>query len=86
VAAWIPLTDLQTGETVIIRRIHEFAEDNQELLNFLVESEVMPGVEVQIMENLPFNQTLTITINQKPVTLGFSVARFVFAEQTTKPA
>jgi DtxR family Mn-dependent transcriptional regulator len=85
VTAWIPLTELQTGETVIIRRIHEFAEDNQELLNFLVESEVMPGVQVKIMESLPFNQTLTIAINQKSITLGFSVARFVFAEQT-RPA
>lgn len=82
VADWIPLTALQTGATVIIRRIHEFAEDNQELLSFLVENGVMPGTEGEIMEILPFNQTLTIAINKKPITLGFPVARFIFAEQT----
>jgi DtxR family Mn-dependent transcriptional regulator len=85
VAAWIALTDLQPGETVIIRRIHEFAEDNPDLLNFLVENGVMPGAEAQITETLPFNQTLTLTIANKPITLGFSTARYIFAEQT-RPA
>jgi len=81
VAAWIPLTKLQAGETVIIRRIHEFAEDNQDILKFLVENEVIPGSHARIVEILPFNQTLTISINGKPLTLGFPVAHFVFAEQ-----
>ena len=81
VANWIPLTNLRAGERVIIRRIHEFAEDNQEILKFLVENEVMPGVPAQILEILPFNQTLTIIVNGKTITLGFPVAHFVFAEQ-----
>jgi DtxR family Mn-dependent transcriptional regulator len=81
VADWISLTDLQAGQTVIIRRIHEFAEDNQDVLKFLVDNEVMPGTRAEIVEILPFNQTLTISIHKKPITLGFSVARFVFAEQ-----
>lgn len=81
VADWISLTDLQAGQTVIIRRIHEFAEDNQDVLKFLVDNEVMPGTRADIVEILPFNQTLTISIHKKPITLGFSVARFVFAEQ-----
>ncbi len=48
------------GEQVTIRRIHEFAEENTELLNFLIEKMVLPGVEVEVLEVLPFNQTLTI--------------------------
>ena len=35
---WVPLTDLPVGAAVIIRRIHEFAEDNLELLRFLIEN------------------------------------------------
>lgn len=83
VANWLPLTTLHRGEIVTIRRIHEYAEDNQELLKFLVENGVMPGARAQIMEILPFNQTLTITIDNKPITLGFPAARFIFAEQAS---
>jgi DtxR family Mn-dependent transcriptional regulator len=82
VAGWIALTDLQPGETVILRRLHEFVEDNPDLLNYLVENRVMPGVQARITEILPFNQTLTIAIESKPITLGFSTARYIFAEQT----
>lgn len=83
VSAWIPLTDIPAGEVVIIRRIHEFAEENSELLEFLVGNSILPGAEAEVVEILPFNQTLTITVETKPVTLGFPVARFIFAEKLT---
>ncbi len=78
---WIALTDLSSGETMIIRRIHEFAEDNPELLRFLIENGVLPGARAQMLDILPFNQTLTIRVNEKPVTLGFPTACFIFAER-----
>jgi DtxR family Mn-dependent transcriptional regulator len=77
---WIPLTDLPVGTAVTIRRIHEFAEDNSELLKFLVEKGVVPGAKIKLTDILNFNQTLTIVVAGKPVTLGFSSARFIFAE------
>ena len=80
---WTPLTDLPTGEVVVIRRIHEFAEDNHELLVFLSENGIAPGAIVQIVDILPFNQTLTIRLEKKQVTLGFQAARFIFAEKPT---
>ena len=82
-SGWIPLTDLATGETVVIRRIHEFAEDNHELLVFLAENGITPGALAEIEEVLPFNQTLTIRLESKSVTLGFPAARFIFAELST---
>ena len=77
---WIPLTDLQIGAAVTVRRIHEFAEDNSELLKFLVENGVVPSAQILVINILPFNQTLTIKVTGNPITLGFSSARFVFAE------
>lgn len=77
---WIPLTQVPQGEKIKIRRIHEFAEDNQELLNFLCQHRVEPGVEAFLVETLPFNQTLTININGEKVTLGFPAADQVFVE------
>jgi DtxR family Mn-dependent transcriptional regulator len=42
VAGWIPLTELVSGEKVIIRRIHELAEENRPLLAFLDEKKNDP--------------------------------------------
>lgn len=80
VSKWIPLTDLPVGETVTVRRIHEFAEDNHELLKFLIENGLNPGAKVTVTEVLPFNQTLTLRVDKRTVTLGFPAARLVFVE------
>ncbi len=80
-SGWQPLTDLVAGQVIIIRRIHEFAENNHELLVFLVENGITPGATAEIVEVLPFNQTLTIRLEEKPITLGFPAARFIFAEK-----
>jgi DtxR family Mn-dependent transcriptional regulator len=78
---WQPLTDLTAGQMVVIRRIHEFAEDNHELLSFLAENGIAPGATAEIVQVLPFNQTLTIRLDGKLVTLGFPTARFIFTEK-----
>jgi len=44
----------------------------------------MPGVQTQVTDILPFNETITITIEGKPIILGFSVARSVFVEKTNE--
>ncbi len=80
-SAWVPLTELPIGEVVVIRRLHEYAEDNPLLLNFLSENGILPWTQTQVINVLPFNQTLTIEVNKQQVTLGFQVARFIFAER-----
>lgn len=80
VSAWKPLTELSPGDQVVIRRIHEFAEENGEMMDYLIQSEVMPGAQVQVLEVLPFNQTLTLLVKDKPVVLGFNAARYIFGE------
>lgn len=79
---WIVLTELDPGEKVVIRRVHEFAEENSDLLHFLIENGVLPGAEAQVLEILPFNQTLTLLIDGKRTTLGFQAARYIFVERT----
>lgn len=79
-AGWIPITDLQNGVRAIIRRIHEQAEDNQSLLKYLEENDLVPGVEIRVLEVLPFNQTITIERDKESISLGFSLAEFIFVE------
>ena len=78
---WPSLIEFIPGEKLRIRRIHEFAEDNQDLLRFLVENKVMPGNEATIKEILSFNQTLTLKVSGVPVVLGFAAARSLYGER-----
>ena len=47
---------------------------------FLQKHAVVPGTEASLEENLPFNQTLTLSINKTKVTLGFAAAHYIFGE------
>ena len=77
---WVPLIEIKVGQKFIIRRIHENAEENSELLRFFESNKLMPGTEAQLVEILSFNQTLTLKIAQHQLPLGFSVARFIYVE------
>jgi len=78
---WMPLTDIPVGEKVIIRRIHETAEDNPELMQFLETNGVVPGAVVEVTEVLTFNQTVRLQVGNEDVNIGFPVARYTFVEK-----
>jgi len=80
VASWVPLTKLHAGDCVTIRRIHELAEDIPELLAFLEEKRIEPGEKVNVVDVLPFNQTVTLNVRDSLVTLGFATAKQIFVE------
>jgi DtxR family transcriptional regulator, Mn-dependent transcriptional regulator len=80
-ANWLPLTGVQPGRHIIIRRIHETAEDNHELLEFLETNGIIPGANAVVTEVLPFNQTITLKLESKQVALGFPTARYIFFEE-----
>ncbi|NMC14482.1 MAG: metal-dependent transcriptional regulator [Chloroflexi bacterium] len=78
---WAPLTDFTPGDFIIIRRVHELAEEVAGVLSFLEEKNFLPGTRAEVMEILSFNQTMTLKLEQgETVTLGLGVARYIFAE------
>jgi len=81
VAGWRPLTSIAASQIVIIRRIHELAEETHGLLAFLEEKGVMPGQTATVVEVLPFNQTITLRLGKGEASLGFAAARYIFVEQ-----
>jgi DtxR family Mn-dependent transcriptional regulator len=86
VARWIPLTNVPLGKEVTIRRIHELAEENIDLMSYLEEKELTMGKKVKVIEILPFNHTLTLEVKGIPVTLGFTVASKIFVESKNADA
>lgn len=80
-SSWIPLAEIVPGETVIIRRIHELGENDPGLMKFLEENGIIPGAVVKISEILPFNQTISLQVNDHQVSIGFSSVKFIYVEK-----
>ena len=81
VASWIPLTETSPNQKVVIKRIHELAEQNSVLMAFLEGKGIMLNAQAIVLEILPFNQTVTLEIQGQAVTLGFASARYIFIER-----
>lgn len=69
--AWTPLTEIAAGETVEIRRVR--AEDS-ELLRYLGERDLRPGVAVEVIERQPFRGPITVRADGRQQILGHEVA------------
>ena len=80
VSHWRPITEAAEGDRIVIKRVHELAEYNVELLEFLESKGLTPGAEALVREVLPFNQTITLEVNGQAVTLGFASAQYLFIE------
>ena len=83
-AEWFPLTSANTGEKIIIRRIHETAEENHELLEFLEMNGIVPGARAEVTAIMSFNQTMNLQVGAQKVALGFPAARYIFVEKNAE--
>jgi DtxR family Mn-dependent transcriptional regulator len=81
VSGWIPLTQAAPGERLVVKRVHELAEYNLELMAFLESKGLMPGAQIVVRDVLPFNQTISVDSRGQEVTLGFASAQYVFVER-----
>ncbi len=80
VAAWVSLRDMRPGDSGVIRRIHELAEDNGELMTFLEAHNLMPGARFTVRDVLPFNETMQVDTGGASVALGLRNAQWIYAE------
>jgi DtxR family transcriptional regulator, Mn-dependent transcriptional regulator len=80
-AQWLSVMDIAAGQAVILRRVHELGENEPELMKYLEENGLLPGVEFMVTEILPFNQTLSLRIQGRDLSLGFSSARYIYVEK-----
>ena len=77
---WFPLTQARAQQTAIIRRVHESLEEKQDVMIFLENHHLMPGTQVDIIEVIPFNETISLCIDGRPVVLGFAIAQAIFIQ------
>lgn len=81
VSQWIPLSSINAGSGVVVKRIHENIEDDYERLSFLEKEGLIPGARILVEEVLTFNETIRIKVNKKDVVLGLRLADRVFVAQ-----
>jgi DtxR family transcriptional regulator, Mn-dependent transcriptional regulator len=78
---WVPLTEMEVGESGIMRRVHEMAEDRNAVMHFLETNHMLPGVQIKIIAKLSFNHTLEIEVKGQQISLGFAVARYIYVDK-----
>ncbi len=76
-----PLIEAPVDQRLIIRRVHESAEESLDLLTYLERCGLLPGAEILVREVMAFNETLTIECQGQSVVLGFVPATLIFVEK-----
>ena len=77
--ACTPLSDIEPGDTVEIRRVR--TEDG-ELLRYLGALDLRPGVQVQVVEREPFRGPITVLADGRRRVLGHEVAGQLLCQPT----
>jgi DtxR family Mn-dependent transcriptional regulator len=84
-AELLPLTQVRPGQQVVIRRVHESAEEQPELMAFLEQNGLLPGAEVTLLKIMPFNETMSLECAGETVVLGLAPAGLIFVETDQPP-
>jgi DtxR family Mn-dependent transcriptional regulator len=77
-----PLSKARPGQRLAIRRVHESAEEQPELMNYLEQHGLLPGAELTVLEIMTFNETITLQGSEQAIVLGLSPAALIFVEET----
>ena len=75
---WQPLSQVPTGQQVMLTRIQENLEDDYAVLSFLEEKGLVPGAYLVVKEKLPFNETIEVRIEDQKVVLGLRLANDIY--------
>jgi DtxR family Mn-dependent transcriptional regulator len=69
-----PLDQASEGQTLVLQRITEEAEEDLELMRYLQANGVAPGTTLRVEEISGFNQTIALAGEQGGVVLGLKAA------------
>ena len=69
---------LNEAETKTLYMVGRVRDQNPELLRYLEQQGVLPGVELTIIDKAPFDGPISLEINSEVISLGFSIAQNIF--------
>ena len=66
----VPLSQTAAGQELMVDRITEEAEADRQLLRFLWESGIRPGVRLTVTEVAPYAGTISVVLEGRTITMG----------------
>jgi len=81
VSSLVPLTDVEPGTTVVLRRLTEDLELELEVMRFLEDHHLMPGARITVGTVAP-DGTMTLEADDTPSALGANLADNLWVEPT----
>ncbi len=76
----VPLSDIAPGGRLVLRRVIEQVELDQEAISYLASARFMPGVGATVKARAP-DGTLTLDIDGQPLALGPALAGSLFVSK-----
>lgn len=77
------LRDVGSGESVVLQRISEMAEDNRELMTFYETKGFRPGVRIDVTDRGPLNDTLLVRIGGDTTALSEDAAAYLWVRRAS---
>ncbi len=74
----IPLAQAKEGQALVVDRITEEAEADRQLLRFLWESGIRPGVRLTVGEVAPYAGTISVVLEGRTVTMGLAASNKIW--------
>ena len=74
----LPLSALRRGQTAIIQRVKA---SDAELLRYLEGLGLIPGAQIEVKDDSPFDHNLTVKIGRKSHVLGLSITSKIFVQE-----
>lgn len=74
----LPLSQVQAGQHLVVDRITEEAEADRQLLHFLWESGIRPGVALVVKDVAPYAGTISVDIQGRIVTMGLAASNKIW--------
>jgi DtxR family transcriptional regulator, Mn-dependent transcriptional regulator len=77
----VPLLEAEPGRNYVLARVHEEIERHGDLMDYFERHGLVPGVQLQFVQVIPANETVTLIADGREVTLGLSVARCLWVQE-----
>jgi DtxR family transcriptional regulator, Mn-dependent transcriptional regulator len=78
----VQLSAMHEGESAVVTRISEYAENVAELLGYLGDRGVVPGAQLKIAEIAPLEGPLTLKLGNRVISMSREVAGFVWVKRS----
>ena len=81
----VPLSQTAAGQELTVDRITEEAEADRQLLHFLWESGIRPGVRLTVTEVAPYAGTISVLIEGRTITMGLAASSKIWVYDPQEP-